>query len=359
MRRATLLATILLVVVAPVTSAGAVADVSNAGPNAVQQTCSFPITKTDATGTDVTVEGEPKRIVTLSPSAAQTMWEIGGKDKVVGVTKHATYLDGAESKTNVSGSGMTTVVAEKVVSLKPDLVLAPNVVPDQTVKQLRSAGLTVYKFRESKSIDDVYAKTNLTGRLTGECSGASETVAWMKDRVSTVREAVKGEQSPRVLYAMGGGYTAGEGTFIDEIIETAGGTNVAAEAGIQGYKKISNEVVVDRDPQWILVPTGMQVPDAYNSTTAAKNNRTVTLNRDYLNQPAPRVVYPVTKLAKTFHPEAYQQANVTTTTTESSGSESTTTTTTTTTTESSGQPGFGPGIAAVAAGVVALLARRE
>ncbi|WP_440008546.1 PGF-CTERM-anchored ABC transporter substrate-binding protein [Halomicrococcus sp. SG-WS-1] len=360
MRRATFLATILIVaVVAPVASAGAVEDVSTNGPSTVQQTCSFPVTETDATGTEVTVEGEPQRIVTLSPSAAQTMWEIGGKSKVVGVTKYATYLDGAEAKTNVSGSGMTTVVAEKVVSLKPDLVLAPNVVPDQTVKQLRSAGLTVYKFEEAKSLDDVYAKTNLTGRLTGECGGASETVAWMQDRVSTVREAVKGEDNPRVLYTMGGGYTAGEGTFINQIIETAGGENVAAEAGIQGYKKISNEVVVERNPQWILTPTGIEIPDAYGSTAAVKNNQAVTLDTNYVNQPAPRVVYPITKLAKTFHSEAYQQANVTTTTTSSTGSDGTTTDTTTATTESTGQPGFGPGVAAAAAAAVALLARRE
>ncbi|WP_458206438.1 PGF-CTERM-anchored ABC transporter substrate-binding protein [Haladaptatus sp. NG-SE-30] len=339
--------------------------------DATQETCSFPVTKTDATGTDVTIEKEPQKIVTLSPSAAQTMWEIGGKDKVVGVTKYATYLEGAGAKANVSGAGMTAVVPEKVVAQEPDLVLAPNVIPDQTVQKLRNAGLTVYKFREAKSIEDIYAKTELTGQLTGECQGAAETVSWMKDRVNTVEKAVEGEDSPKVLYAMSGGFTAGNGTFVNTIIQTAGGTNVAAEAGIQGYKQISSEVVVQQQPAWLILSAGAKVPDAYSDTPAAKKNQTVTLNPNYISQPAPRIVYSITKLAKTLHPDAYAEANATSTTTEATATTQTntgetatttaesSTTETTTVSDSGGQPGFGTPAAIVALVLVSLLARRE
>ncbi|SIQ96928.1 iron complex transport system substrate-binding protein [Haladaptatus litoreus] len=355
-----------MLVVATLFGGIAVGPVGVAG---AQETCSFPVTETDATGTEVTIEEEPERIVTLSPSAAQTMWEIGGQEKVVGVTKFSTYLDGANAKANVSGAGMTTVVPEKVVAQNPDLVLAPNVIPDQTVQTLRDAGLTVYKFEESESIEDIYAKTELTGQLTGECDGAAETVSWMKDRVNTVEQAVSGEDSPKVLYVMSGGFTAGEGTFINKIIETAGGTNIAAEADISGYKQISNEVVVQQQPDWFIVSAGMEVPNAYSETPAAQQNQTISLDSNYASQPAPRIVHPITKLAKTFHPEAYEQANLTTTTTEMGDDTRETTTTTDsqdgatgeTTTESGGQPGFG-GVGAVVAGalaVVTLLARRE
>ncbi|WP_458187390.1 PGF-CTERM-anchored ABC transporter substrate-binding protein [Haladaptatus sp. NG-WS-4] len=337
---------------------GAVGAVGTAG--ATQNACSFPISKTDATGTEVTIQKEPQKIVTLSPSAAQTMWEIGGKEKVVGVTKHAAYLDGAGTKANVSGAGMTAVVPEKVVAQEPDLVLAPNVIPDQTVEKLRKAGLTVYKFRESKSLDDIYAKTELTGQLTGECQGAAETVSWMKDRVSTVEQAVEGEDRPKVLYVMSGGFTAGNGTFLNTIIQTAGGTNVAAEANIEGYKQISNEVVVEQQPEWFVLSAGAKVPDAYSDTPAAKQNNTVSLNPNYASQPAPRIVYPIATLAKSLHPEAYAEANSTTTTTETTDAETETSeTATTTVSDSGGQPGFGTPAALVAFVLVSLLARRE
>ncbi len=358
----------LLLVAAVVGSLGAGVGAGVAGASDAQTTCSFPVTKTDATGTQVTIKKEPGKIVTLSPSAAQTMWKIGGKEKVVGVSKYSAYLDGASEKTNVSGAGMTAVVPEKVVSLDPDLVLAPNVIPDETVEKLRDAGLTVYKFREAKSIDDIYAKTKLTGQLTGECGGAKKTVSWMKKRIRTVHQAVEGEDSPTVMYVMSGGYTAGKGTFMDTIITQAGGTNVAAEANISGYKPISNEVVVEQKPQWFIVSAGAKVPDSYSSTPAVKKNRTVSLNPNYVSQPAPQIVVPIAKLAKTLHPKAYQKANVSTTTattgkttaTNNSGKTTTTTATgsSTSTSDSGGQPGFGVSLAVIALGLVGLLARR-
>lgn len=346
--RAAVLAAVLVAatVFAPVGVAGA-----------TQDACSFPITESDATGTQVTVDEEPQRIVTLSPSAAQTMWEIGGREKVVGVTKHATYLDGAEAKENVSGAGMTTVVPEKVVALQPDLVLAPNIVDDETVRTLRDSGLTVYKFEESESIEDIYAKTELIGALTGECQGASETVTWMKDRVRTVERAVEGEERPKVLFAMSGGFTAGEGTFVNQVIETAGGTNVGAEAGIQGYQQISREVVVEQQPEWIIVPDDAPVPDEYGDTPAAQRNQTVSVNSNYISQPAPQIVHAITELASTLHPDAYQAANATTA--AEGGTTASDTGGTETGTATDGQPGFGVPMAAAALALTGLLARRD
>ncbi|WP_227356636.1 PGF-CTERM-anchored ABC transporter substrate-binding protein [Haladaptatus salinisoli] len=317
--------------------------------------CSFPVSKVDATGTTVSLDKEPRRVVTLSPSAAQTMWEIGAKGKVVGVTQYANYLKGANEKANVSGSGQSFVNIEKVVALKPDLVLAPNSVPKRTVKKLRDAGLTVYYYRRAATIEDVYRDTTVTGRLVGECDGAAETVSWMKDRVKTVRQAVEGEKRPDVLYLFYG-YTAGKGTFINEIVQIAGGNNVAAEVGVSGYKQISKEVVVEQNPDWIVLnDNDPAVPEgaAYENLTAIRKNQTVVVPIEYLNQPGPRVVHAITNLTKQFHPEAYAAANSTTanTTTEttveptktSGGSEETTT-------ETQGQPGFG-----VASTVVAML----
>ncbi|SIR66590.1 iron complex transport system substrate-binding protein [Haladaptatus litoreus] len=315
-----------------------------------QSNCSFPVSKVDATGTSVTLDEEPQRVVTLSPSAAQIMWEIGAKDKVVGVTQYASYLDGANEKTNVSGTGESFANIEKVVSLEPDLVLAPNSVSKETVKKLRDAGLTVYYYRHAASLEDVYRDTTVTGTLVGECSGAGKTVSWMKDRIGTVQQAVNGEQRPDALYLFYG-YTSGEGTFINQIIQTAGGNNVAAEVGISDYQQISKEVVVKQDPDWIILNNqDPSVPDeaGYRNLSAVQENRTIEIPIEYMNQPAPRMVYAVTNLTKRFYPDAYAAANSSITDTTTATSETTTKTASapaeseeTMTTESNGQPGFG------------------
>jgi iron complex transport system substrate-binding protein len=272
--------------------------------------CEFPVTRTDATGADVTVESKPARIVTLAPSAAQTMWEIGGSDAVVGVSRYAAYLEGAGAKTNVSGAGQTFVDVEQVVGLEPDLVLAPNVVPNETVDKLRSAGVTVYKFRPAPSIEFVEEKTLLIGRLTGHCEGARETVDWMTERLDAVERAVDGEPRPRVLYVTFG-YAAGSSTFVHDVLTTAGGRNVAAAANITGFGQISDEVIVRRNPEWLVLNSDAPtVPRsaAYNSTDAVRNDRVVVVDANYVSQPAPRVVRVVEKLARAFHPEVYARA---------------------------------------------------
>ena len=372
---------VLAVVLLLTAGVGPVAAASDAG--AAQAECSFPVTHTDATGTEVTIEERPDRVTTLAPSAAQTMWELGAEDQVVGLTQYALYLDGADSRVNVSGAGDSRISVEKVVSTEPDVVLAPNVITNETVERLRDAGLTVYKFNFTGSIDDIYADVERTGELTGNCEAANETISSMQDRIETVRTAVENSDSPRVFVSVGGGWTAGEGTFISQMVEVAGGTNIAAEANVSGYQQISEEVIVDQNPEWI-VQLGQYgaypQTDAYNDTDAVRNDQVITVSNENISQPAPRVVNAVVQMAQAFHPEAYAEANATATADADSttdAAESTATASPTTTEEpivdetettdatdaagdsSGGVPGFGvPATLAALAGA-ALLARRD
>jgi iron complex transport system substrate-binding protein len=306
-------AMVLLVVVAGIGPAAAMPAELGTQPAQTGETCSFPVTATDATGTDVTVESEPQRIVTLQPSAAQTLWEIGAREKVVGVSQYADFLEGADTLTNISGAGQQFVNIEEVVGLNPDLVLAPNTIPNATVETLRNAGVTVFKFDFAGSFDDIYSKTNQTGRLVGACEGADHIVSAMRTRVETIRQVVGNESAPDALYLQTGNFVPGNGTFIGDVLTTAGAENLAASAGIQGYQAISAEVVANRSPEWILTSNRSIIPDEepWSSTPAVQQNQTLVVGGDYISQPAPRVILPLTEIARNLHPEAMQSANLT------------------------------------------------
>ncbi|HMB51283.1 MAG TPA: PGF-CTERM-anchored ABC transporter substrate-binding protein [Natronoarchaeum rubrum] len=310
-----------------------------------QLNCSFPRTVTDAGGEEMTIEQEPETIVTLNPSAAQTLWEIGARDKVVGVSQYATYLDGTDNRTIVSNEDGTTS-AEKVVNLDPDLVLAPNTVANETVDQLRNNGLTVYQFASASSIDDVYDKTERIGELAGACEGATETVEWMQTEIDAVRENVSESDRPSVYFEFFG-TTPGAGTFQHDVITTAGGQNTAAQAGLDGWKQINDEQLIAQDPEFLLVLEGSEVPDreAVQSTSAVQNDRIIEANNNYMQQPAPRVVYAIQEIN-----EQLQQYEGETAENESSGNDG-----------GSGDsvPGFGvvPAVAALLS--VGVLARRR
>jgi iron complex transport system substrate-binding protein len=356
-RLVAMLAALALVLAVVPTGVGATAA------NATQEDCTFPVTVEDATGTEVTVEERPERVVVLGASAAQTLWDIGARDRVVGmpVKPYTAYLEGSEERTDVVNQD-GSINQEAVVGLQPDLVLAPSIVPDATVEQLRAAGLTVYKAPFGRSIEDIYAKIDQFGRLVGNCEEATATREEMQARVETVREAVSGEESPRALYYFYN-FTAGNGTFISELVTTAGAENVAASAGVEGYQQLNPEIVADRDPQWLIVQADSPMPagEPYASTTAVRENNTVLVSADLISQPGPRVVVPLTKMAKAFHPEAYAAANATATPTPAATAtpvETEATDAKTPGATAGGGPGFGVAGAIAALLGAALVARR-
>ena len=270
--------------------------------------CSFPFEGTDLTGTNVTLDEPAEDVVLLDAASTQTFWEIGADDRVVGmpVEEWTAYLDGSEDKADVTDG--QTVLVERVIELEPDLVVAPNFADEDTVEQLRDAGLTVYQLEFEESFEDIYAKTTLFGHFVGDCEAASNTVEETQNEVEEIRTAVEGEDEPRVLYYFFG-FTAGDGTFIGDLVETAGGENVAATAGVEGFVEISDEVIVEQDPEWIVAPSHAGMPvdeEPLASTTAAELEQTLVVDENLVSQAAPRVVEPLRAMAEAFHPEAFE-----------------------------------------------------
>ncbi|WP_311173973.1 PGF-CTERM-anchored ABC transporter substrate-binding protein [Halobellus ordinarius] len=334
------------------------------------ETCEFPYETTDATGADVEIPSDPERIVTLNPSAAQTMWEIGAQDEVVGVSQYASYLDGADEKVNVSGAGGPSV--EKVLGTNPDLILVPNSsygAAADRVEQLRAQGIPVYVFGQPTSLEFVADKTERIGRLTGNCEAGTERAAEIRQSVNHMEEALEGTERPvglNVFY----GYTSGDDTFIGDLMETAGLRNGAAEAGISGFQVINDETVVEMNPGWIVVPEGSPVPEnaAYNSTTAVQEGNIVRVDTNYLQQPAPRSVQSAEVIMRRVHPEAYEEYRAlesgeptASPTDDGTPPETVTpgTSLTTSTPTSTGTPGFGIVVAVIALAAAALLAGRR
>jgi iron complex transport system substrate-binding protein len=380
MRRYATLLVVSLLVASMVAVPVATADGSTAAKHTTTyEPCEFPVTLTDATGENITIEERPDRVTTTNPSAAQTMWEIGGKSQVVGLTRHAMYLDGAADRTDVSADfGADT---EKVVGTEPDLVLVPNA-SSGDVEKLRAAGLKVYHFREATDVNDIRAKTTTTGKLTGNCEGAAEANAWMDANVDAVEGMTADvDERPHVLHPIGGGYVVGDETFINAMLGIAGADNVAARDHT-GYVSLNPEVILELEDEFgidylVLTrdSTSLVSEEPYASTTAGQENNTVVLRTQYIHQPAPRsVVFTAHNATEQLHPDRYSQDSYvprssitvepaaeetpTATPTETSTPSEMPTTATPTQTDTS-IPGFGPVVALIAVVVGAVLTARR
>lgn len=272
-------------------------------------TCEFPVEMTDASGETVTVEDEPEEIVVLAASGAQYMWYMNAEEKVTGVPNfHATqYIEGLDDRTNVVDE-MGSPINEEVVALDPDLVYAPSVVSDEDVEELRDAGLTVYHEEMKISVEDTYDVIERLGELVGECEAATETVEDMQGAFDEFDRVLSDVEPVSVFYSLDPetGWTAGAGTVEDQLITIAGGENIAAD-DYDSYAEISEEDVVNADPEWLVIGEDRELPPEADGTTAVEEDQIVRVNPNYISQHGPVLTEPTADMVEQFHPEAYEE----------------------------------------------------
>lgn len=274
---------------------------------------------TDQLGRIVKLDKIPQRIISLAPSNTEILFALGLANKLVAVTDYCDYPPEAKEKPSIGG--FSTPNIEEIVAHSPDLILATAIHEKRVVPQLEERGLTVFVLAP-KTLDDVLQAITLVGNITGKEGEASRLVAEMQKRIEAVTEkttSLAQEQRPRVFYLSWHDplITAGSGTILDELIQKAGGTNVAQ--GLSGYAKISLEVVIEADPEVMIAGVGMgtgedlpfqllKTEPRLRNTDARRNNRVYAIHVDLTGRFGPRIVDGLEKFAEFIHPELFKEA---------------------------------------------------
>lgn len=269
----------------------------------------------DDLGRTVNIEKVPQRIVSLAPSNTEILFALGLGDKVVGVTEFCNYPEAAKAKPKIGG--FTTVDIERVVALQPDLVLATGI-HEKVIPALEKVGLAVLGL-DPKTLDGVLANITLVGRITGKSQEATRLVNSLEKRTKTITNKTKElaeVKRPRVLYLTWHDplWTAGSGSLTDDLINIAGGKNIAHD--LSGHKTIDLETVIQRNPQVIVVVTGhgeaRALPFYYvkneprlGATEAVKTGRVHQIDADIFVRPTPRILDGLEELARFIHPELF------------------------------------------------------
>jgi iron complex transport system substrate-binding protein len=269
------------------------------------------ITVTDGLGREVNVKVNPQRIVSLAPSNTEILFALGLGDRVYGVTNICNYPPEAQSKEKVGD--YYSVDTEKVISINPDLILAEDLQKADIIPALEKLGFSVVTL-VPHNIQEMGEVIMMVGEITGTQDRAEEIVADMQQRVKAVTDVtdtLDDSQRVRVLYLVWNDpmYSVGTNTYIHELIEKAGGSNIAAFAG-EGWPELSLEQIIDLDPQVVIANHDIPL-DALKSDSrlavvdAFKNGRVYFINADLTNRPGPRIVEGLETMAKMIHPELF------------------------------------------------------
>ncbi len=269
------------------------------------------LTVTDETGRRVNIIAAPQRIVSLAPGITETLYALGLGDKVAGVTTFCDWPAAAREKTRVGG--FTNPSIEKIVSLKPDLILATaDGNRKDTVQQLERLGLSVYVINPSDTAGVLRSILHI-GEITNQKNNAGRLVALLQNKLDHIAGQIRDRKKPRVFFQLGLEpiVTAGRGTLINEVIERAGGVNVAGR-DIANYPRYSAEGIIGAAPEIIIFAP--MVTDReftavkrfwqkFKDVPAVKKNKIYPIDADLINRASPRIFDAVEKMAFIFHPE--------------------------------------------------------
>jgi iron complex transport system substrate-binding protein len=279
----------------------------------------FPMTITDGAGREVTLEATPERIISLSPSNTEILFAVGAGDSVVGDTDYCNYPEEAAGLQKVGGYSADSISIETIVSLDPDLVLADASGQETIIEALERSNIPVIAVKSS-SFEDVYANIEMIGTASGHKDEATALVDEMKARVAAVTEKIKDipeADRPTVFWEVWDEplMTIGPNTFTSQTIEMAGGVNIFADLS-EDYPPVSDEEVVNRNPDFIMGPDSMGEKlttselasrPGWDKINAVINNHIVLLDGDISSRPGPRIVDALETIAKALYPDLFSE----------------------------------------------------
>jgi iron complex transport system substrate-binding protein len=295
------------------TAAATTSSAADTSTSVAVEQGAFPVTVTDDNNDSVTIKKEPQRIVSSAPANTEMLFAIGAGDRVVGVT---TLDDYPPEVAKIAKVGDFKLNTEAVIGLNPDLVVGYSG-NEEALAPVKSGGVPVVIFNPT-SLAQIYTDIETLGKATGTTDNAGEVVSFLKQQVQAISEtAAKTGESPKVFYALDNTlYTAGPGSFVDELLKLAHATNVAdtgaGGAAGKAYYQFAPEQLVAADPDVILLPGSMYKSAAefakdprFASLAAVKKGRVVVIDDVIVTRPGTRIAEGLKILAAAIHPGAF------------------------------------------------------
>lgn len=266
---------------------------------------------TDQLGRNISIPDSPRRIVSLAPSITEIVFELERGHRLVGVTRYSDYPPEAAKLPKV-GSYVRLDI-ERIVALNPDLCIATkDGNPKIVIDRLASLKIPVYVVNPH-NLDTILDTIQEIGAILGAGDKAATLTRGMRSRIQRVNSRVaQFDYRPRVFFQIGVSpiVSVGTDTFIHELIELAGGQNLAE--GQIAYPRFSREQVLAMEPE-IFIITSMARQAVFEQVKAewrrwpnmpaVRNDRIYLVDSDLFDRPSPRLVAGLEVLTRLIHPE--------------------------------------------------------
>jgi iron complex transport system substrate-binding protein len=270
----------------------------------------YPLTVIINTET-IVIRKEPKRIISMAPNMTETLFALGAGKKVVGRSFYCDFPDAVSGIPNIGHLYAPNL--EKILSLKPDLIIAATHYSERSLTVLRQAGITVISQPTPTSINEVYSYITRVGSIINHTTESKVLVDSLKLKMKLISQVVDTIlQKPSIYYAVGAGrggdYTPGGDTYLSDLITQCGGVNIAQK--LDGWR-YNLENLLMSDPEIIIGDSialkTMTNQSNYQNLTAIKTKNYIIINKEIFTRMSPRLIQQgADTLLKILHPTAYK-----------------------------------------------------
>lgn len=253
----------------------------------------------------------PQRIISLGPPQTEELFLLGVGDKVVGVTSYCLRPPEAQQKEKIGSVKMVSL--EKIIDLKPDLVIATPLTDLNAIAKLRDLGIKIKVVVQPKDHAQMYRQFLELGELVGRKKKAEEVIRKTEGRIDAIKAKIEGLPRTRVFIQVGAKplVTASRGAFINSLVELAGGVNVAADSSELSYTPYSREKVIEADPDCVIIVTmgiageeEKRTWEAFKDLTAVRNKRIYVVDSYKFCSTTPATVVEALKdITAIMHPD--------------------------------------------------------
>lgn len=241
----------------------------------------------------------PKRIISLSPSATETLFAIGAGKQVIAVDDLSNYPSNAP----ITKLSAFSPNVEALLNYKPDLIIlnADATKALEVKAALEKLKIAVFLEKAPDNLKQAYAEVTALGRATGNLSGAQSTISAMKSRITTAIKSAKKSKPITFFHELDKTlYSATSDTFIGKVYKDFNLKNIAdpaASADSAGYPQLQSEYLIKANPRVIFLAdaqygesiTTLATRPGWNGIAAVKNKDVVALPEDIPSRWGPRL----------------------------------------------------------------------
>lgn len=271
-----------------------------------------PFQGLDALGRSVRLSRRAQRIISLSPAVTETLFAIGAGASLVGRTDFCDYPPEVAQKPSVGGFSGNTISVERIVSLKPDLVILSAEMHGKIIDILDRLSIPSFAM-EPHTFAQVYQDIQTLGKLSGHRTEAEKVVETMQEKIALVQRRVSSMPRIRVFWELWDDplMTTGSFTFISEAVFLAGGKNIFDDLP-ERWPTVSLEQIIIRKPEWILSATdhgdrvnlqAITKRSGWSSIPAIQQGHVGLIDSDSISRGGPRLADAVQAIAQLIHPE--------------------------------------------------------